>query len=108
MCASPYDCDYPAFGGATPRTDRSFGRVGSLFSDAGGSAYVEGEQFGSVPVEAYDGDVFEPGVIVQEGDGQPLLAEPQGMEDTGSDGLEATEPDALEFDLEPVPTDDLL
>lgn len=31
-CASPYDCDYPAFGGRVERVDRKHGRVNSIFS----------------------------------------------------------------------------
>jgi hypothetical protein len=43
MCCGPYDYDYPNFGGKHQRSDRSYGRVGSIFSDPmaspmGGSA----------------------------------------------------------------------
>jgi hypothetical protein len=33
MCCGPHDYDYPNFGGKHERVDRSYGRVGSLFSD---------------------------------------------------------------------------
>ena len=33
MCCGPYDFDYPTFGGRHERVNRSYGRVGSVFSD---------------------------------------------------------------------------
>ncbi len=33
MCCGPYDYDYPNFGGKHERMDRTWGRVGSIFSD---------------------------------------------------------------------------
>ena len=33
MCCGPYDYDYPTFGGKHERVDRTYGRVGSVFSD---------------------------------------------------------------------------
>jgi hypothetical protein len=33
MCCGPFDYDYPNFGGRHERADRSYGRVGSVFSD---------------------------------------------------------------------------
>jgi hypothetical protein len=43
MCCGPFDYDYPTFGGKYDRYDRSYGRLGSVFSDpmaapTGGSA----------------------------------------------------------------------
>jgi len=34
MCASPYDCQYAAYGGLRERTDMVHGRVGSVFDPA--------------------------------------------------------------------------
>jgi len=33
ICCSPFDYDYPTFGGKHTRATRNFGRVGSVFSD---------------------------------------------------------------------------
>jgi hypothetical protein len=33
MCCSPYDYDYPTFGGKHERVDPAYGRVGSILSD---------------------------------------------------------------------------
>jgi hypothetical protein len=37
-CCTPYDYDYPHFGGKYTRADASYGRVGSIFSDPNASA----------------------------------------------------------------------
>lgn len=39
MCCGPYDFDYPTFGGKYQRTNPSYGRVGSVFSDPNANAY---------------------------------------------------------------------
>lgn len=41
MCCGPYDFDYPTFGGKHERMDRSYGRVGSIFSDPNAGYYGE-------------------------------------------------------------------
>jgi len=33
MCCGPYDFDYPTYGGIHPRSNPTYGRVGSTFSD---------------------------------------------------------------------------
>ena len=35
MCAGPFDYDYPSFGGAVQRSNPTWGRVGSVYSDPG-------------------------------------------------------------------------
>lgn len=40
MCCGVYDYDYPTYGGLVPRTDRSYGRVGSVFSDPNAPAGI--------------------------------------------------------------------
>lgn len=40
MCCGVYDYDYPTYGGLVPRADRSYGRVGSVFSDPNASPGV--------------------------------------------------------------------
>ena len=35
MCCGPYDYDYPSFGGAVQRSNPTWGRVGSVYSDPG-------------------------------------------------------------------------
>jgi hypothetical protein len=44
MCCGPYDYDYPTYGGKHERIDRTYGRVGSLFSD---------------PQASYDGELAD-------------------------------------------------
>ena len=39
MCCGPYDYDYPNFGGKHQRTNPSYGRVGSIFSDPNADSF---------------------------------------------------------------------
>ncbi len=42
MCCSPFDCEYPHYGGAWERVDRCYGRVGSAFTPEVGVKVGEG------------------------------------------------------------------
>ena len=39
MCCGPYDYDYPNFGGKHQRSNPSYGRVGSIFSDPNANSF---------------------------------------------------------------------
>ncbi len=54
MCQSSLDDDYSAFGGRWQRTDRTYGRVGSKFSDVGYRMTDEGE----TPTSSTEEDLY--------------------------------------------------
>jgi hypothetical protein len=58
-CCSPYDFDYPTFGGKWERLDRQHGRVGSAFYDP--SQVVTGEE---VTITEGDGSMIEGAVYL--------------------------------------------
>ena len=59
-CCSPYDFDYPTFGGKWERLDRRNGRVGSAFYDASHQIATDGQMMGEV---ISDGPIPEGAVI---------------------------------------------
>jgi hypothetical protein len=62
MCCGPYDFDYPTFGGKHPRANRSYGRVGSIFSDPnamGPTASADSNLEAPTPLRSSEPDELE-------------------------------------------------
>jgi hypothetical protein len=71
MCASPFDCQYVAYGGVRERTDMIHGRVGSRFDPAPEINHVRPEQQSPTPAGPQ-----EPAAAAPESDGEPGAARP--------------------------------
>jgi len=68
MCCAPHDEDYSAFGGIHERQDRRYGRVGSVFAPADGSAPIQGA--------AMQGEIIEGSVEGEYIEGESVLQGP--------------------------------
>lgn len=57
ICQSQFDDTYAAYGGRWQRTDRAYGRVGSLFTDSGTRVTEAGELDESATIEDIHPDI---------------------------------------------------
>jgi hypothetical protein len=110
MCCTPYLNDYPTYGGRVERTNREWGRVGSVFSDpnmVGATAAADSNlrDYEFKPAKTPPGDTQEisppieveelPSPILENQKTQPnpLIEEPQP--DDGAAFLEAPGPSQM-------------
>ena len=98
MCCGPFDNDYPTFGGKHLRSDRSFGRVGSILSDPatilGGPGADSNLTPQPEPIAKTDDDDTTDIDLEDDGD---LDLEPSGSGSRGSGSR-----DSGEMELEPI------
>lgn len=85
MCCGVYDYDYPTYGGLIQRSDRSHGRVGSIFSDpnaplgvpvAEGVEEVKDEESFGPDMRRNNLDPRDPAPVPQNSVPQPMPGQP--------------------------------
>ncbi|MEM9412567.1 MAG: hypothetical protein AAGA30_15750 [Planctomycetota bacterium] len=98
MCCGPYDYHYPTIGGSVQRSNPTWGRVGSLFSDPGpfgGPSADSNLQTRDMPSASRGIEQIE-----EQNSDLPL---PENMRPDGGNQSDLPEPDSIENGVLPPP-----